>query len=239
MAYKKNNPNKKTTNHTKIIPTKPKLNKDFQGNQVTSSKPQSKKGFQGNNQATPDQTKIVLENRMIETKTWRQTLKNVMIIFLPLIILIFFSWVMFYKVLPQIGENINHFISGAKDNLNKFCQENYDKFKNNAHDIKDNFYNRFKEWNWPDWLANTGSIIVPLFIGGAIALCCLAIPFLGPPLAAITGICTIVVGSFMFFTDKTTPQNPPTPPREDVTVIEYNENQQKEKGVPTKNITKK
>ncbi|PQP79393.1 hypothetical protein C6B37_01935 [Candidatus Phytoplasma phoenicium] len=71
-----------------------------------------------------------------------------------------------------------------------------------------------------------------------IALCFLAIPIVGPPLAAITGICTIVVGSFMFFTDKNTP-TPPTPPREDVTVIEYNENQQKEKGVPTKNITKK
>ncbi|PQP79761.1 hypothetical protein C6B37_01270 [Candidatus Phytoplasma phoenicium] len=233
MAYKKNNANK-PKNHTKIIPTKPKSNKGFKGNQVMPSKAKSNKGFQGNNQATPDQTKIVLENRMIETKTWRQTLKNIMIILLPLIILIFFSWVMFYKVLPQIGENINHFISGAKDNLNKFV----DTMKNNAHDIKDNFYNRFKEWNWPDWLANTGSIIVPLFIGGVIALCCLAIPIVGPPLAAITGICTIVVGSFMFFTDKNTP-TPPTPPREDVTVIEYNENQQKEKGVPTKNITKK
>ncbi|PQP78696.1 hypothetical protein C6B37_02525 [Candidatus Phytoplasma phoenicium] len=223
MAYKKNNPNKKTTNHTKIIPTKPKSNKGFKGNQ-----------------AIPSETKIVLENRTIETKTWKQATKNFMITYLlPFFFILFFSWLMFYKIIPRIGEDLNNFIAGAKDNFNKFCQENYDKFKNNIHDIKDNFYNRFKEWNWPDWLANTGSIIVPLFIGGVIALCCLAIPIVGPPLAAITGICTIVVGSFMFFTDKTTPQNPPTPPREDVTVIEYDENQQKEKGVPTKNITKK
>jgi hypothetical protein len=189
----------KTNNQTKKIPVKPKQNKGVY----------EKKD-------TPFENKIILEHNTVEKQTWGQIAKKIIIYLLPLIILFFLSWLMFYKIVPQIG--------GA---INQACGKAAVYTKDKAHDIKNCFYNRFKEWNCPEWLAKTGSIITPILIGLAIAVACLYIPVIGPALGAIVFAGTLIMGSLMLFTNETVPPN--QPPKEDVVVIEHNEDKIKEK----------
>jgi hypothetical protein len=187
MAFKQNL-NKKN-NQTKKILAKPKQNKGVY----------EKKD-------TPFENKIILEhNNTVKKHTWKQIVKEIITYLLPLIILFFLSWLMFYKIVPQIGSAINQ--GGAK-------VVSYTKDK--AHDIKNCFYNRFKEWNCPEWLAKTCSIIVPILIGLAIAICCFYIPIIGAALGAVILAGTLIMGSLMLFTDETVPSPP------NVVVIENN-----------------
>ncbi|AYJ01503.1 hypothetical protein CWO85_03305 [Candidatus Phytoplasma ziziphi] len=208
MAFKpKSN---KTNKQIKKIPTKLKPNKGF-----------IKK------ERVPLENKIILEHNPVEKQTWGQITKKLIGYLLPLIFLIFLSWLMFYKIVPQIGAAINQ--AGTKA---------LEYTKDKAHDIKEYFYHHFKnKWNCPEWLSKTGSIITPILIGLAIAAGCLSIPVIGPFLGGIVLVGTIVIGSFMLFTDKTTP--PIQPPKEDVVVIDHNKDKLKDKEAQNQDTTKK
>jgi hypothetical protein len=203
---------------------KPNLNKKIIKQKKILAKPKQNKGVY-EKKDNPFENKITLEhNNTVDKHTWGQIAKEIITYLLPLIILFFLSWLMFYKIVPQIGSAISQ--GGAK-------VVSYTKDK--AHDIKNCFYNRFKEWNCPEWLAKTGSILTPILIGLAIAICCLFIPIIGPALCAVVGLGTLIMGSFMIFTDETVP---PTP-KENIVVIENNGDKTKEtkaKTDPTKNL---